>query len=588
MRSAHLIGYVCCLTMLVPKLMITTSDAKFSYSRGSDVLALQAGERSMLEVNFSGIETDVVIEVQSENPQFFRIDGNSSYIFRVSVRQDVSNSSRDLDKIYTLLLQVKGIFIGISRLSFKVRPVNFKPNSELVIDPVVVKVRRKPSLVANIFQYVILVWLILSYISMGVKINWTEIWKKLRRPWGVIVGALCQFLIMPLLAFALAKITHLDNVSAVGLIIFGCCPGGWLSNIFSLLLDCDLALSVTMTTCSTVIAIAMMPLNLFIYARSYASKDESLQTPFVNLIIQLFILLIPIGVGMVIFYKLPKVAKFLKSALRPIAVLMLVFALGVGVPSTLYIFKTSAKVYLVTIIFPLIGGTLGLLLAKIACLENRSAVTVALETGCQNAVVALAIAGLSYPQPEADLITRIPNLIAGFTIIEGGVIAIIYVIMKRFPGKKQTNDDSESEDAVITYEPNSRQSREERVTEQDKNDEQILNESAKTNGAISINDESVPSVSRKISEDTSISRNSFNFSTDTGSHISDTVGDRGTQKTGAKTKDQSDTEDLQVPNGMVKANSAFSVNESVSSLKKLVKISEDAQLCTHYSHNTYV
>ena len=587
MTSAYLIGYVCCLTMLVPRLIITTSEAKFSYSRGFDVLSLQAGERSMLEVNFSGIDTDVYIEVHSDNQQFFRIVGNSSFAFLVSVRHDVFDNSSNLDKIYTFPVLVKGIFIGISRLSFKVRPVNFRPNPELAIDPVVVKVRRKPSLVADIFQYVIFVWLILSYISMGVKINWTEIWKKLRRPWGVIVGALCQFTIMPLLAFALVKITHLESVSALGLIIFGCCPGGWLSNIFTLLLDCDLTLSVTMTTCSTVLAIAMMPLNLFIYARSYASKDKSLQTPFVNLIIQLLILLIPIGVGMVIFYKLPKLANFLKRALRPIAVLMLVFALGVGVPSTLYIFKTSAKVYLVTIIFPFIGGTLGLLLAKIACLENRSAVTVALETGSQNAVVALSIAGLSYPQPEADLITRIPNLIAGFTIIEGSIIAIIYVIMKRFPGKKQSDDDTESEDAVITYEPNSRESRKKQGRKEDKNDAQILDESAKTNGALSIN-ESVPSVSRKISEDTSISRNSFNFSTDTGSHISDTVGDSGTHKCGRKDNDPSDKRDLQVPNGMVKANSAFSVNESVSSLSKLVKISEDAQLCTHYSHNTYV
>ncbi|XP_072023462.1 ileal sodium/bile acid cotransporter-like [Amphiura filiformis] len=341
----------------------------------------------------------------------------------------------------------------------------------MIIEPLLVKVRRPPSILSTVFSIILFIWLLMSYVSMGVKINWPEIWKRLRRPWGVIVGILCQFIIMPVLAFALAKLTHLDNASAVGLIIIGCCPGGWLSNIFTLILDCDLILSITMTTCSTVIALALMPLNLFIYGRSYASQDESLRTPFGDLFIQLLILVIPVLIGMVIYYKLPKVAKILKRALRPLAIIMLILALCFGAPSSLYIFQSSASIYLISIVFPIIGSTLGLVFAKVACLDNRASITVAFETGSQNAFIALALARLSYPYPEADIIAVIPNLIAITTIIEGGFIASVYKIMKRFPGKRYYGTEEsllelEDGDTVITHRS---ESNSQRNTAQSKN-----------------------------------------------------------------------------------------------------------------------
>ena len=450
--------YFTLLSLLVITFTSNVS-AAFSFVRDVDVLHIQAGKQTTFDVNITELEEDIFIDVKSDNPQYFKVTGNST--FRISVQNNILNdnvtkSNPTLSKNYTISIHIKGVFIGISQLTFNVRAANFIPNPDLVIDPIIVKVQRQPSIMAIIFNYILIAWLLVSYVSMGVKINWPEIWKRLRRPWGVIVGVLCQFIIMPLLAYCLARITHLDNVSAIGLIIIGCCPGGWLSNIFTLMLDCDIVLSITMTTCSTVLALALMPLNLFIYGRQFAAQDASLRTPFGQLIAQLVILVIPVLIGMIIFYKLPKLAKFLKVALRPVAIIMIIFAICLGVPSSLYIFQSSAEIYLVAIIYPFVGATFGLVFAKIGRLANRSAITVSLETGSQNAVVALALARLSYPYPEADLIARIPNLIAMITIIEGSVVAGIYYIMKRFPGKPFEEDGSanllESEDGVvITY-----------------------------------------------------------------------------------------------------------------------------------------
>ncbi|PIK52570.1 putative ileal sodium/bile acid cotransporter [Apostichopus japonicus] len=80
---------------------------------------------------------------------------------------------------------------------------------------------------------------------------------------------LCQFVIMPFTAWSLAKLFQIEGAAAVGLVLDGSCPGGTNSNLFSVLLDVDFVLSITMTFFSTVLALAMMPLNLLIYASSY-------------------------------------------------------------------------------------------------------------------------------------------------------------------------------------------------------------------------------------------------------------------------------------------------------------------------------
>lgn len=92
----------------------------------------------------------------------------------------------------------------------------------------------------------------------------------------------------------------------IGIVLVGTCPGGWLSNIFSVLLDVDFTLSITMTFFSSIIALGMMPLNLLIYASPFTGDDSRLGTPFVDLIQQLVILILPVFLGIGLSYKFEK------------------------------------------------------------------------------------------------------------------------------------------------------------------------------------------------------------------------------------------------------------------------------------------
>lgn len=84
--------------------------------------------------------------------------------------------------------------------------------------------------------------LCVTMLGLGCTVELSQLGAQLRRPLGLLLALLCQFGLMPLLAFLLALIFALDEVAAVAVLLCGCCPGGNLSNLMSLLVDGDMNL----------------------------------------------------------------------------------------------------------------------------------------------------------------------------------------------------------------------------------------------------------------------------------------------------------------------------------------------------------
>ncbi|TYH36199.1 hypothetical protein ES332_D13G247200v1 [Gossypium tomentosum] len=97
-------------------------------------------------------------------------------------------------------------------------------------------------------------------LSMGLTLTFEDFRRCLRNPWTVGVGFLAQYLIKPMLGFAIATTLKLSAPLATGLILVSCCPGGQASNVATYISKGNVALSVLMTTCSTIGAIVMTPL----------------------------------------------------------------------------------------------------------------------------------------------------------------------------------------------------------------------------------------------------------------------------------------------------------------------------------------
>lgn len=93
-----------------------------------------------------------------------------------------------------------------------------------------------------VLSSVLTVMLALVMFAMGCTVEVQKLLGHLRRPWGIIIGFICQFGIMPFSAFALALAFQVQPVQAVVIIIMGCCPGGSGSNIICYWLDGDMDL----------------------------------------------------------------------------------------------------------------------------------------------------------------------------------------------------------------------------------------------------------------------------------------------------------------------------------------------------------
>ncbi|XP_077988518.1 ileal sodium/bile acid cotransporter-like [Glandiceps talaboti] len=279
-------------------------------------------------------------------------------------------------------------------------------------------------------------------VAMGCTTTVKGVWSNLRRPVGIAIGALCQFILMPLLGFTLAHALRLNANLAIGTLIVACCPGGTLSNIFCYFSDGDVTLSICMTTCSTVLAIGMMPLSLFIYSRSWTTQSAFI--PFTDIAIALVTILVPAAVGMVIRWKSEKAANITKKVCSILTLIGILTNVIIQVSTNVNLFISGTEPWIIAIIYPILAFVVGYGVSSIPLfrLKQSQRLTVGFETGCQNVALALAIINLSFPKGPAMLqMMVIPSLFGIFMVLDSLVFVACFRIYIKLRKRKHTNED---------------------------------------------------------------------------------------------------------------------------------------------------
>ena len=108
--------------------------------------------------------------------------------------------------------------------------------------------------------------------GMGLTIRLEDFRAIFSRPKEVIIGAVAQYTIMPVVAWVLCKVMNLPADLALGVILVGCCPGGTASNVITYIAGGDVALSVGMTIVSTLAAPVMTP--FLVYGEGFQEVQE--------------------------------------------------------------------------------------------------------------------------------------------------------------------------------------------------------------------------------------------------------------------------------------------------------------------------
>jgi BASS family bile acid:Na+ symporter len=259
-------------------------------------------------------------------------------------------------------------------------------------------------------------------LGMGASLTPRDFWLALKRPYGLMIGVVSQYGIMPFIGFLMITLLPLPPAIAVGVLIMACMPGGTTSNIFTYFSKGNLALSVLMTVTSTVTGVLLIPIILLVYATAL-----ELEIPRENIIITLVLLLVPVAIGMVL-RKLNAntgaVTEFMGSAL---ALFFIAFIAISWVPRNWqFLMTTTPATYVAAIGLGVFGIAIGYAFARALKLHPRNARTVALETGIQNGPLAIAIIAFTFSGSEAQSYMAVPALYSLFIVIVSTIVTLIF------------------------------------------------------------------------------------------------------------------------------------------------------------------
>ncbi|ASN06101.1 bile acid:sodium symporter family protein [Virgibacillus necropolis] len=232
--------------------------------------------------------------------------------------------------------------------------------------------------------------------GMGLTLSLSDFKAVFQAPKSVLITVLAQFIVMPLLAFGLATVFQLPAEIAVGVILVGCCPGGTASNVMTFLAKGNTALSVSVTTVSTLLAPILTPALTLLLASKWLPVSAG--SMFLSIV---QIVLLPIVLGIVVRLLFRKQVEKSVAALPLVSVVGIVaVAAAVVAVNTENIVKEGLIIFAVVVLHNVLGLALGFLVAKAFKLDFHDQKAVSIEVGMQNSGLGATLA-LAYFSPIA-------------------------------------------------------------------------------------------------------------------------------------------------------------------------------------------
>ncbi|QLB42967.1 bile acid:sodium symporter family protein [Mannheimia pernigra] len=261
-------------------------------------------------------------------------------------------------------------------------------------------------------------------LGMGLTLTFKDFAEVTKNPKSVIIGVIAQFVVMPSVAYGLAKAFNLPPDLAIGVILVGCCPGGTSSNVMTYLARGNTALSVACTTISTLLAPVLTPAIFYLFASQWLEINATAM--FISV---LQIVLLPIFVGVVIrtVFK-QKVEQFSQTMplISVIAIVLIVTAV-VSV-SRDRIIESGLLIFAVVALHNGLGYLIGYLASRLFKLAIADSKAVAIEVGMQNSGLGAALAALHF---NANPVIAVPSAVFSFWHnISGPILAMIFAKMK--------------------------------------------------------------------------------------------------------------------------------------------------------------
>ncbi|MBW1894090.1 MAG: bile acid:sodium symporter [Deltaproteobacteria bacterium] len=327
---------------------------------------------------------------QFEKDNIYLLRNVDSELLVIMLPKDIKMIADDADSVYAGLAgMVK------NKMSFKAGVISAVVNGE---ECLFTRFTEKPKTIVlfTIFKIAIVLMLFFIMLGMGLTLTLKDFALVFKKPGGMLIGAALQWGFMPLFAMLLGKLLGFYEYFPfiyVGMILVAVSPGGVTSNLMTHLGKGDLALSISLTSFSTVLSLVLTPLLLAFYCSNVPEVTIPAKLITVTIVV---LVIIPLSSGMAIRSKWKNFAERSVKFFSILGVISLVFIIVAGLLMGGDYFADTDRYgllfYGMLFVMTSVGMLAGIFIPKLFGISNYQSRALSLETGLRNTSLSMAIA----------------------------------------------------------------------------------------------------------------------------------------------------------------------------------------------------
>jgi bile acid:Na+ symporter, BASS family len=262
-------------------------------------------------------------------------------------------------------------------------------------------------------------------LGLGLSLRIEDFVRVLARPRAVVVGLVCQAVLLPALCFALVYFSDLPPAISVGMMLLAASPGGTSAALFTHLARGDVALSIAMTAVGSLLAVISLPIIANLSLIAFYGEEGAVRLQF-HQVLQIFLIaIVPALIGAFIHRRYPGLAGRMDRPVKMLATLFLAAVVLIALVGQWRLLATwGTTVGMAVLVYSLVSFAVGYWVPRTLKIERRQAVAVAMSTGVHNAalVIALAMSEYMLNNPEMAIPPAAYGLVA---YVVGGVFVWI-------------------------------------------------------------------------------------------------------------------------------------------------------------------
>jgi len=256
--------------------------------------------------------------------------------------------------------------------------------------------------------------LVFIMFTLGVGLTIKNFKNILLEPKAFGLGIINQMIILPIVAFIIVSVIGLTNEMAVGMMILACCPGGVTSNMITKLAKGDTALSISYTAVASIVTVITLPLIVGFSMQYFMGSNA----PSINILslglTMFFITSLPVSIGLYVNTKYRGIADVFRPIANKVSTVLFIIIVAGALASEWDTFisnlDTLGPAIIILIIIMLFIGYNS---AKWFSMNRKKAITIAIESGIQNATVGITIGNLILSQGTGLSILSLPSGVYG-------------------------------------------------------------------------------------------------------------------------------------------------------------------------------